>query len=127
MPATVKSTFTMRRLTAACALGTFVFTLFLPAITASHAWADEDLAGFEDGLFEGHPTTQFETPRLPVGPEHCALCHWLRSLGSSSISGTGTGPALVEVTGCPSTSTLSLAAVYGGGCPARAPPDPLTP
>jgi hypothetical protein len=110
-----------RRLTAVCALAAFVLALLLPSVAATHVWADADLSGAEAGLF-GHPTTQIESPRLPVGPEHCALCHWLQGLGRSMTSGLATGPALVELTQCRSTSTLSLAAVYRGGCPARAPP-----
>ena len=111
-----------RRLTAGFALGAFVLALLLPSVTASHTWGDADLAGTEVGLFSGHPTTQFEGARTPIGPEHCALCHWLRSLGSSIAARPQPAPSLAPSRPDRGAMTLSIAAVYGDGGPARAPP-----
>ena len=112
----------MRRLTAAGALGAFVLALVLPSLTRSHVWADADLAGADAALFVGHPTTQIESPRVPVAPEHCALCHWLRSLGSSVVGGPVPVPPTARLEHPLTGSTTSLSTVAASSCPARAPP-----
>ena len=112
----------MRRLTARFALGVFVLALVLPSVVESHAWTDADLSGGEASLFVGHATTQVESPRAPVGPEHCALCHWLRSLGSSVVGGPAAGPAAARHEHPLEGPPASRSVLPGSHGPARAPP-----
>ena len=114
-----------RRITATLVLATFVATLVLPSLVVSHAWADPDLGGAE-GLFAGHPVTQFEGVRAAVLPEHCALCHWLRSLGSSAneLPTALPVPALAAGPGAFGVDAAWVTATTRG--PARAPPASFT-
>lgn len=114
-----------RRVTATLVLATFIAALVLPSLVVSHACADPDLGG-ADGLFAGHPITQFEGVRAAVLPEHCALCHWLRSLGSSANELPAALPVPAPAAGpCdPGDDAAWVTATIRG--PARAPPASFT-
>ncbi|HUF47423.1 MAG TPA: hypothetical protein VMM93_06360 [Vicinamibacterales bacterium] len=112
----------LRRVTAACALMTFVGALLLPSVTVTHAWNDADLTGGESIRLAGHVDTALGSPTGRGTADHCALCHWLRNLGSSAVSGSVRVTESSTVRVGADATTLSLIAVYGEGCPARAPP-----
>ncbi len=115
-----------RRVCSAFVLATFVVTLVLPRLVVSHAWFDPDLSGADAGLFAGHPVTQFEGVHAPVAPEHCALCHWLRSLSSSTNVLPAVLPALARLAGPRTAATDAVAGTTSTRRPARAPPTSFT-
>ena len=86
----------LRRLFGHLTLTVFLASLCLPFLTASHfAWDDDPACG-SDVLAPAHATTQFE-PVIP-GPvaQHCAICHWLRALGSASPAGSPSARPFIE-------------------------------
>jgi hypothetical protein len=111
-----------RRLTAAGVLVTFVAALLLPSVTVTHAWNDPDLAGGESLRLAGHANTTVGAPRPAGTTDHCALCHWLRNLGNSVVSGSVPIADASTVRLGADATTLSLIAVFGDGYPARGPP-----
>lgn len=82
------------RATASLALLVFTAGLLAPVIDADHAGRldPEAARAFSAHAIE-HPGVHFETnPGLTVG-DHCAICHWVRSLGQSTIE-TRTGASV---------------------------------
>jgi hypothetical protein len=108
------------------ALAAFVGTLGLPLIASRHAFGDDaDLGWGEQQLGPRHPVTQLERTHPAPPDDHCAICHWVRALGSS-VTGIearhvppATTGAVVRSHAC-SDSTVALVA----GSP-RGPPSSL--
>jgi hypothetical protein len=109
----------LRSSVASLALVAFVATLIAPALPSEHTTDVEATAG-ERGF--AHPRTQVEQIHPPVAGEHCALCHWMRTLGH-------TVPVALATPVAPSiTRTFSPVVRFGligfdsSDQPARAPP-----
>jgi len=65
-------------------LAAFVATLGLPFVAARHGLgADPDLGWGGVRIAVAHPLTQVEPVQPAVTDEHCAICHWARTFGSS--------------------------------------------
>lgn len=75
----------LRQFAACAAVISLVGGLSLPMWASSHAVRDVDSA-CGPVAFSGHPTEQFENVRSPLGPSHCAVCHWWRALGGARAS-----------------------------------------
>jgi hypothetical protein len=75
-----------RRLGAWVAVVAFTLGSFaLPIANSSHPiWDDDAACGGADYVGPARPHLQFEAvhPLTPAG--HCALCHWLRAVGSAA-------------------------------------------
>ena len=111
------------RATASLALLAFAAGLLAPVIDADHAGRldPEAARAFSAHAIE-HPGVHFESnPGLTVG-DHCAICHWVRSLGQSTIE-TRAGASVEAPMRAASRHTVTRASVLGQGRHAvRGPP-----
>ena len=74
----------LRRACAWVALVTFSAAFALPFTAGCHSLFDDPGCGGE-ALVSLHPHTQIESVRPPLVPEHCALCHWLRTFSGARV------------------------------------------
>jgi hypothetical protein len=111
------------RAVAALSLAIFVATFGLPLVSQSHALGDDVDAGWgERGIVVCHPETAVETPKRAADDEHCAICHWLRAFGASTVGARvrPQAPLLVrQATARHATSRQSSDRIPG---PPRGPP-----
>ena len=115
-----------RQLTAWIALAAFAAGLLLPISFARHSWTDDpDLGWGEPQLVNRHPVTQIEAVRPAAAAEHCAICHWLRALGSSVTSAKVRHPVLAFAGTRQSSLPIALVAAVRDCAQARAPPRTL--
>jgi hypothetical protein len=75
-----------RRVGAYVALIAFAAVFVIPFTGGSHPLIGDDAACGGEELVARLPGTQFE-PVLPSAvPEHCALCHWLRTFSGAQVA-----------------------------------------
>ncbi|HVL69922.1 MAG TPA: hypothetical protein VM364_21870 [Vicinamibacterales bacterium] len=89
-----------------------------------HRWQDDDACAPLTAGEHDESKHVFAAPTPPAGDEHCAVCHWLRSL-KPELTGPGT-PAVQQAVG---RRLLALAELdrrdpATDRLPARAPPAP---
>jgi len=79
----------LRHLTAWLSLATFATALSLPVLDADHAGRvdPETLIGLQAHRAD-HDVPHLGGPSQ-IDVEHCAICHWVRSLSQSSSSSRG--------------------------------------
>lgn len=77
-------TATLRRWFGHVTLLAFISGLLVPLFMATHARWDDDLACGSETFVAGHKTAVSKAASAPTRPEHCAVCHWLRAMGSAS-------------------------------------------
>jgi hypothetical protein len=87
--------------------------------TALHAGWDDPC---EPALGGHGPTYVQAQPVVASGGEHCAVCHWLRSLRSLETQPTGVAAVLPPGREVPSDPVTSLSRHDAPSIPARAPP-----
>ena len=73
-----------RRLVGHFAIAAVLFGFVLPLLTPAHSIWETDRDCGPVLTSEDHQTTHFEGVLPPVTAEHCALCHWLRSVGGAA-------------------------------------------
>jgi hypothetical protein len=71
------------RVRAWVALGAFAGSLVLPAAAARHEAIDLDDPACGPVAAAGHASEQVEPVWPPISGDHCAVCHWLRAMGSA--------------------------------------------
>jgi len=64
----------------------FISGLSVPLFMATHARWDDDLACGSGVFSAGHKTAVSQTAPATKRAEHCAVCHWLRAMGSASAA-----------------------------------------
>ena len=111
------------RLRALVALSAFLGSLSLPLMSFGHLTLDDDRACGSIVLDAGQPWAQFEPIRPSLPADHCALCHWLRSVGGARTSSVVATQTWLE----PSAPVPVLTSVWRRALrvterPSRAPP-----
>ena len=83
-----------RRLLALATAIAFAASLGLPFVSPQHAWVNDPDAEWSLPLVSAHPGAHFQAGSARPAPEHCAICHWMRALGSSLVGTQPLGPGL---------------------------------
>ena len=109
-----------RHFSALVALAAFVASFALPFAAPRHAWIVDPDAGWDVPVLAGTPS--FATPTEAGNGEHCAICHWMRALGSSLVGATMRRLAFASPPHIPATPVAIPPALFTTDCPARAPP-----
>lgn len=112
-----------RRMTAWSSLAALLVGLGMPMLPGLHAaaTAQDDCAG--PTRRPGDLRVQVSAPADSTAPDHCVMCHWLRSVRSASIHppiATDPGLTVRTIDASPSIRAASRLIVLEG--PSRAPP-----
>jgi hypothetical protein len=111
------------RLRATLALAAFIWSFVLPAVARHPADAAAEAAAHDEpSLTVWHPVTQFEDVLPDIAVDHCDLCHWWRTLGHSTSSGTFTSEVPEPRLAVASADSLSVTPGSVHDLPARGPP-----
>jgi hypothetical protein len=117
----------LRRACGWVTLVTFSSVFALPFTAGSHLLIDDDPGCGDEALVSLHPFTQFESVSPPLVPEHCALCHWLRTLSGAQVSAVVSVALPVDLHAAVSLLKSSRARSHVAGRSSRGPPlFPLT-
>jgi hypothetical protein len=116
-----------RPLPALVALVAFTATLSLPFVTPRHAWVNDPDSGWTGLPFLPGPTPLVGAPAATSDGEHCAVCHWMRALGSSMAGVKMRRPDVARSRPRPFDTCDRVATVSTDTGPARAPPSILAP
>ena len=112
-----------RHFSALVALAAFVASFALPFAAPRHAWIVDPDAGWDVPVLSGSPV--FTTPSQARDGEHCAICHWMRALGSSLVGATMRRLAVAPPPRTPATPVAIPPALFTSDRPARAPPSSI--
>lgn len=110
----------LRRSTAFVALIAFAASFGLPFAAPTHAWIDDPDSGWRGIPVIGTPA-QVEAP-TSSRDEHCAICHWMRALGSSVVGVKSRRPSLTLSRPGPVATFIRFITTPADAGPARAPP-----
>ena len=99
-----------------------VFLLLTSLWQLPHRAQDDEICA--PGAAEHHDESKhvFTTADALTHPDHCAICHWLRSLNPVFSSGAAVAVPLVPGGRLASAGTRDVADSRGDRLPARAPP-----
>jgi hypothetical protein len=111
-----------RHFSALFALAAFVASFALPFVAPRHAWVVDPDAGWDVPVLAGGGTPEVTRPAPAPDGEHCAICHWMRALGSSMVGGTMRRLAVAPPRQTPSAPVDILVPLFTSDRPARAPP-----
>jgi hypothetical protein len=106
-----------------------LFGFVVPMLAPAHPIWETDRDCGPVTVAADHQTKHFEAVLPPVADEHCALCHWLRSVGGASTRAAMVAvPGLVVRTADASRQDRQPLAGLSPQQPSRAPPvtPPLT-
>ena len=109
-----------RHFSALVALAAFVASFALPFAAPRHAWIVDPDAGWDVPVLAGTPA--FATPTDARDGEHCAICHWMRALGSSLVGASMRRLAFAPPPRIPAAPVAIPPALFTSERPARAPP-----
>jgi hypothetical protein len=109
-----------RHFSALVALAAFVASFALPFVAPRHAWIVDLDAGWDVPVLAGAPA--FTTPTDARDGEHCAICHWMRALGSSLVGATMRRLAFASPPRIPAAPVAMPRTFFAFDRPARAPP-----
>jgi hypothetical protein len=77
-----------RRLIGHFVIAAVLIGFVLPLLAPAHSIWETDRDCGPVLTSQDHQTTHFESVVPPVTEEHCALCHWLRSIGGAAPRST---------------------------------------
>ena len=112
-----------RHFSALVALAAFVASFALPFAAPRHAWIVDPDAGWDVPVLAGTP--QFTAPTEAREGEHCAICHWMRALGSSLVGATMRRLAFAPPPRLPVAPVAIPRTFFASDRPARAPPSSI--
>ncbi len=116
-----------RRVVALAALVTFATSLALPLVSTRHALADDPDVGWGGRpLVSAHAVARLNALIPSDASEHCAICHWMRALGSSITSARLARPVLTRALAGRIDLAAPVTVSPAESGPARAPPSSLT-
>ena len=109
-----------RHFSALVALAAFVASFALPFAAPRHAWIVDPDAGWDVPVLAGTPA--FTAPTEARTGEHCAICHWMRALGSSVVGASMRRLAFAPPPRIPAAPVAIPRTFFASDRPARAPP-----
>ncbi len=116
-----------RRLVALVAFVAFATSLALPLVSSRHALADDPDVGWGGRpLVSAHAVARFDAVLPSDASGHCAICHWMRTLGSSITSARFARPILTRALAGRIELAAPVTVSPAESGPARAPPSSLT-
>jgi hypothetical protein len=113
-----------RHFSALFALAAFVASFALPFAAPRHAWIVDPDAGWDVPVLAGGAPEFSAAGEAPTG-EHCAICHWMRALGSSLVGATMRRLASPPPPRIPAAPVAIPRTFFASDRPARAPPPSL--
>ena len=111
-----------RHFSALLALVAFAASFALPFVAPRHAWIIDPDAGWGMPVLAGVAAPEITTPAPAPEGEHCAICHWMRALGSSMVVAPLGRLALAPPRPVPPAPTVFARTFVASDRPARAPP-----